>query len=242
MSFAVIGGTSLEGWGSGAVVGNAPPNRYGRPSALLRQIPGHTNAVFLNRHGARHEYLPHEINYRANLWALKELGVTHAIAVFAVGGIESGFSVGDFVVPDQLIDYTYGREMTFRLPGDRAHIDFTYPFDRDLSANLIATASRLGIDIVEGGVYAATQGPRLETAAEVTRLARDGCTLVGMTAAPEAPLAREADIAYAPLCVVVNPAAGVVDGQISHDEMGAAVERTQAPLKALLGSVIESEG
>ena len=240
MSYAVIGGTSLEDWGGGAIVGAPPPNRFGRSSALLREIPGHRQGVFLNRHGSRHEYLPHEINYRANLWALRDHGVTDVLAVFAVGGIEAGFGVGDYVVPDQMIDYTFGRETTFRL-AHNTHIDFTYPFDAALSDALIGAAAKLDIPISQGGVYACTQGPRLETAAEVRRLARDGCTLVGMTASPEAALAREVGIRYAPLCVVVNPAAGVVDGQISHDEMAAAVKRTQAPLKSLLGAVIDTE-
>jgi 5'-methylthioinosine phosphorylase len=188
-----------------------------------------------------HRIAPHEINYRANLWALKEVGVTEIVAVAAVGGIDPNLKAGDLVVPDQLIDYTYGRNHTFFQGPDQpvTHIDFTHPYTQSIRNTLINASRSVGHPAVDHGTYAACQGPRLETAAEIRRFAKDGCSIVGMTGMPEAALARELGIAYACLAVVVNPAAGVGDSAeaISLDEiakvMDGAMARVVEVLKAL---------
>ncbi len=163
--------------------------------------------VALYRHGAPRRFAPHAINYRANLWRLRALNVQQVVAVYTVGGIDSGLRPGDLVLPEQIIDYSWGRAQTFDESG-ATHVDFTRPFDAKLAAALAAAANRLAAPLVGGGVYGCTQGPRLETAAEIDRMGRDGCTLVGMTAMPEAALARELKLPLAALCVVINAAAG----------------------------------
>lgn len=173
--------------------------------------------VFLARHGQDHTFPPHRVNYRANIQALYELGVTRVVAVNAVGSCDPLIDVGDIVMPTQLIDYTSGREHTFfdQLEGFDDHIDFTDPFSEPLQNTLMASAAVAKVDIKVGGTYGVTQGPRLETAAEIARLIRDGCTLVGMTAMPEAALARERQLEYASICIVVNKAAGLATETIS---------------------------
>jgi 5'-methylthioinosine phosphorylase len=188
---------------------------FGEPSGALTfgRLPadsGWQEVVFLPRHGYGHTIPPHDINYRANLWALNEVGARAVFAVASVGGIRDDLLPGSLVLPDQIIDYTHGRLSTFfdsaELPV--THIDFTLPYDCTLRAALLDGARRAGIGLVDGGVYACTPGPRLETAAEIERLARDGAHMVGMTGMPEAALARELDLPYAALAVVVNAAAG----------------------------------
>lgn len=184
---------------------------YGTPSAPLQQGQLRRRAVaFLPRHGERHQLPPHRINYRANLWALREAGVSQIVAVATVGGIGAAFAPGMLVLPDQIIDYSWGRASTFFDGEDGVvkHIDFTQPYDATLRARLLEAAQTAGETVHAGGVYAVTQGPRLESAAEIQRLARDGADLVGMTGMPEAALARELDLPYATLALVVNAAAG----------------------------------
>lgn len=187
---------------------------YGEPSspATFGRLAG-TEIVFLARHGNGHTLSPHEINYRANLWAIKELGAKEVIAVNSVGGIGPEARPGCLIVPDQIIDYTSGRAHTFFEGADApvVHVDFTWPFSEAVRTELIRSAHLSNIDLVDGGVYAATNGPRLESAAEIRRLERDGATLVGMTGMPEAILAREAGLPYAMLAVVANWAAGKAD-------------------------------
>lgn len=220
----IIGGTGLDQLD---LIENrkehAPRTPWGTPSAgLVTGTIEDTPIAFLPRHGHDHSVAPHEINYRANLRALADTGVDRIIAVAAVGGIvteEPG--PGGIVIPDQLIDYTWGRPSTF-FEGEGAdveHIDFTWPYSRSVRQALLDAARKADIPATDGGCYAATQGPRLETAAEVRRLERDGCTIVGMTGMPEAALARELDIPYACLAVVVNPAAGKTDKEISLEEI-----------------------
>jgi len=196
---------------------------WGRPSAALVQgRVGRQSFVFLARHGRDHTIAPHEINYRANLWALRESGVEAVLAVGAVGGIVEPPEPGGLAVPDQLIDYTYGRDGTF-FEGEGArveHIDFTRPYSPRMRERILVAGQSAGIRLVDGGCYAATQGPRLETAAEIRRLERDGCTLVGMTGMPEAALARELGLPYACCAVIVNRAAGKGGDSISMDEIG----------------------
>lgn len=207
----IIGGSSLNRLATLDLTRRvAVSTPYGVPSAAL--LHGYLNrhaVVFLARHGEDHHLPPHRINYRANLWALREQGASPIVAVATVGGIEA-FAPGALVLPDQIIDYTWGRAVTFFDGDDRGvrHIDFTQPYDAVLRARLLRAARTCGEPLHDGGVYAVTQGPRLETAAEIRRLARDGAGLVGMTGMPEAALARELNLPYATLALVVNAAAG----------------------------------
>lgn len=212
---------------------------FGDPSCPLSfGTLGDFDVVFLARHGAGHRIAPHEINYPANLWALKEVGVTEIIAVASVGGIDPNLKAGGLVVPDQLIDYTYGRNHTFFQGPDQpvTHIDFTHPYTQSIRSTLIKASQAVGHGAVDHGTYAASQGPRLETAAEIKRFARDGCSIVGMTGMPEAALARELGIAYACLAVVVNPAAGVGDSaeEISLDEIAKVMDGAMAKVVEVL--------
>ena len=184
---------------------------YGEPSGpIVHGRMRGREVLFLPRHGHGHTIAPHEVNYRANIWALREQGATRVVAVASVGGIRADLGPGVLALPDQIIDYTYGRRMTFyeRSGEPVRHVDFTHPYCETLRVALREAAGRAGEALVEGGVYAATQGPRLETAAEIERLARDGADMVGMTGMPEAALARELDLCYAAIAVVANHAAG----------------------------------
>lgn len=185
---------------------------YGEPSAPLKHgCLQDGPVIFLPRHGDDHAIAPHRINYRANLWALQAAGVRHVVAVCSVGGIAGSLPAGTLVVPDQIIDYTHGREATYfdGIGQPLHHIDFTMPFCDELRTRLLEAGRSIGLDVRDGGTYAATQGPRLETAAEIRRMARDGADVVGMTGMPEAALARELGLCYAMIAVVVNPAAGL---------------------------------
>jgi 5'-methylthioadenosine phosphorylase len=201
---------------------------FGEPSgALTFGRIGCQDVVFLARHGYGHTIPPHRVNYRANLWALgREAGAEGIISVASVGGIRANLAPGTLVIPHQIIDYTWGRQVTFHESNgsEVVHIDFTEPYDGPLRQRLLAAALKAGEAIVEDGVYAATQGPRLETAAEINRLERDGADMVGMTGMPEASLARELDVPYAALCVVANWAAG--RGGNSHAISFAEIEET----------------
>ncbi len=182
---------------------------FGEPSATIWQarLDG-TPILTLARHGEGVRIAPHAINYRANLHALAAAGARWIIAIHTVGGIRTDLQPGDLLVPDQLIDYTHGRMQTFSPDSQARHIEFSEPFTNDLARQLVDAASATGLTVHHGGVYGCTQGPRLETAAEIDRLERDGCCVVGMTAMPEASLARELGLPYVSLCLVVNPAAG----------------------------------
>lgn len=215
---AIIGGTgltSLEGLEiTHREVVHTP---YGEPSGpLVHGVLGGKEVIFLPRHGAGHTIPPHRVNYRANIWALKQLEVKHVVAVAAVGGISDDAGPGRVIIPDQIIDYTYSRVNTF-FENDLSHvthIDFTNPYSDMMRKKLIAVAAEIGLEISDTGTYGATQGPRLESAAEIERMARDGCTLVGMTGMPEACLARELELEYASCSVVANWAAGRGDGGV----------------------------
>lgn len=193
---------------------------FGEPSAPLTYgLFDGQEVAFLPRHGAGHRLPPHRINYRANIWALKTIGARHVVGMAAVGGISMGPQI--ICVPDQIIDYTYGREHTFFDGEDAAvtHIDVTEPYCAKLRDRLLNAGRTAGLDPVDGGTYGVTQGPRLETAAEIRRFENDGCDLVGMTAMPEAALAREAGLCYATCAVVVNWAAGKSPGPITMEEI-----------------------
>ena len=195
---------------------------YGDPSAaLVHATLADQPLVLLQRHGTQQQIPPHKINYRANLWALKEVGVQQVIGIATVGGIHPNLGPGSLCIADQLIDYTSGREHTYAttLNGSVGHIEFGEPFCARLRASLITAAQQSDIACTAQGVYGATQGPRLETAAEIRRMQRDGCDLVGMTGMPEASLAREAGLRYANLSLVVNWAAGLESQPIDFSQV-----------------------
>lgn len=212
---------------------------YGEPSGALvfGSVCGQP-VVFLPRHGYGHTLAPHEINYRANIWALHARGVSGIIAVAAVGGIRSDLQPGDLVVPHQIIDYTWGRRSTYFEEDGKpvVHIDFTDPFDEGLRQKILSAASAAKVKVAAGAVYACTQGPRLETAAEIVRIERDGGDVVGMTGMPEAALARELGLPYAAINVIANHAAGRADSQhgISFDGMLEILEQSMGQVRTIL--------
>ena len=197
---------------------------------------GGREVAFLHRHGTPSRIPPHRINYRANVSALRAAGCGRIVAVAAVGGIRADLVPGTLVIPDQVIDYTWGREHTFfeRDLDAPVHIDFSTPYDEALAAALARAADAAGLRVRAGGTYACTQGPRLESAAEVDRLERDGCDVVGMTGMPEAALAREAGIAYAHLAVVVNAAAGRAPGPIRMDAIAAVLKTGMSAVRRIV--------
>jgi len=211
----IIGGTGLERLEQIEVLDTERVSTpFGDPSAACCYGRlGSGAAWFLNRHGRGHGILPHEVNYRANLWAMAHLGVTHVVAINSVGSMAPDMPPAALIVPDQIVDYTWGRAHTIfdGARGIASHIEFAEPFSVDVRRMIIAAADAGGLDARDGGVYGATQGPRLETRAEIERMARDGCHLVGMTGMPEAALARELGLEYASCAVVINWAAGCGD-------------------------------
>ena len=235
---AFIGGTGLTRMDNLRIIDrHAISTRFGEPSAPVveGELDGQ-KVLFLARHGDPHVLLPHQVNYRANLVALKEAGATAIVAVNAVGGITAQAPTGALVLPDQIIDYTWGREMTlFDAPAEPlVHVDFSWPFDNRLRNALKEQLGASELNWNDGGCYAATQGPRLETAAEITRLERDGCDIVGMTGMPEAVLARELEIPYAMLSLVVNPAAGKSSHEITMAEIEVVIHDGMASVCKLL--------
>jgi len=236
MMLAVIGGSGLSKLASLEVTQRkAVRTPYGEPSGALTfgRVRG-KDLVFLARHGYGHTVAPHEVNYRANLWALKEQQVDGVVSVASVGGIRGDLGPGRLLVPHQIIDYTWGRHATyFEGAGTPVtHIDFTEPYTQALRQRILAAARDCGESIVDGGVYAATQGPRLESAAEINRLERDGADVVGMTGMPEAALARELGLDYAAIAVSANYAAGRSDSA-----QAIALERIEAVLAEAMGRV-----
>jgi 5'-methylthioadenosine phosphorylase len=239
---AIIGGTGLTRLSTLQVAHReVVRTAYGDPSSalLFGQIAGH-DAVFLARHGHGHTIPPHRVNYRANLAALQERGATAVVAVGSVGGIAEN-RPGDLVLPHSLIDYTSGRTSTYFDGGDQqvVHVDFTHPYAPSLRRCCLDAARAAGIALQDGGIYAAVNGPRLETAAEIDRLERDGATLVGMTGMPEAVLARELDLPYVAICVVVNHAAGRGDSaqKIQLEGITSVLETAMDKVRTLLDHV-----
>lgn len=242
---AIIGGSGLSKLGIMEVtqrrVARTP---YGEPSGALTlgRIRGR-DVVFLARHGYGHTIAPHEVNYRANLWALKDAGAHYVVSVASVGGIRNDTWPGQLLLPHQVIDYTWGRSSTFfegvGVPVN--HIDFTEPYSRELRRQLLAAAQGCGETLVDGAVYAATQGPRLETAAEIERLERDGADLVGMTGMPEASLAREISLEYATIAVVANYAAGRGDSQraVPLDKIGEVLDEAMGRVRRIIEKLCE---
>lgn len=218
---------------------------YGLPSSsfTVGRIRECEEVVFLARHGQGHTLAPHLINYRANLWALRQLGVTQVVAVATVGAIADDLAPGMLVLPDQIIDYTWGRASTYLDSTERpvVHVDMTQPYSEELRTRLRQAATANAVAVRDGGTYGCTQGPRLETAAEIRRLRGDGCDMVGMTAMPEAALARELGLSYAALCVVSNYAAGCGDSQERIDFVGVrpAVDAAMRQVQAVLSTQCE---
>lgn len=236
---AIIGGSGLYSLGENFSLEEQVPRRtpYGDTSADVLQgrwqsIP----IVFLPRHGPGHRVPPHLVNYRANIWALKQVGVSRIISVNAVGGITGEMKPGTLVVPDQLIDYSSGRKQTFFDDDDVqvVHVDFSWPYSAELRGVLTEVGLQKGQPLVVSGTYGSTNGPRLETAAEINRMRNDGCHVVGMTGMPEAALAREQEIEYACLALVVNWAAGVEDEPISMQDIMVNMEQGMQQVKSLL--------
>jgi len=213
-----------------------------QPVQVFRGTLGGVQAAFIPRHGKGHKIPPHRVNYRANLWALHKSDVRAVIGVNAVGGIHSRTGPGALAVPRQIIDYSWGREHTFFADGRDSvtHIDFTEPYDESLRQLLLRSAGDL--PVWDDGVYACTQGPRLESAAEVRRLQRDGCDMIGMTGMPEAALARELGMRYACLAISVNWAAGLTEEPISMEAIGAVLDSGMASVLAVLTRAIASYG
>jgi 5'-methylthioinosine phosphorylase len=240
-SVAVIGGTGMNQW-PGLVVQKKLQidTPFGAPSAplLLGKVYG-IKAVFLARHGEGHKIPPHAINYRANLWALKQAGVRSVVAIAAVGAIAPWLPPGAVAVPMDLIDYTYGREHTYSdgVNAELSHVEFTEPYSARVRRELLHGALAGRVEIAEGGVMGVTQGPRLESTAEIKRLKRDGCDMVGMTGMPEAGLARELGLDYGCLAVSVNWAAGLGSGDIHgeiHQWIETGMEKVQRVLEQAL--------
>lgn len=216
--------------------------QFKTPSTAFGSAPGPLwigeiagqDLVVVPRHGVPHRLAPHQVNYRALIETLCLLGVRDVLASHTVGGIDPSLTPGAYAVPEQLIDYTYGREHTFYGDAPVDHVEFGEPFTPRLREALLAGAAELAIEVANTGTYGCTQGPRFETAAEIRRMAQDGATLVGMTAMPEAALAAERGLNYASLCLVVNPAAGVVAEPIAVDEVRAIAHAAAPDLERLL--------
>jgi 5'-methylthioinosine phosphorylase len=239
---AIIGGTGLTRLSTLNITRREVMHTpYGEPSGLFThgELDG-VPVVFLARHGHTHNIPPHMVNYRANIWALKNMGIEHIIAVAAVGGINKAMYPGRICIPDQIIDYTYGREHTFfdKDLTEVTHIDFTNPYDEKMRRILINAAGRSGIDTMNVGIYGAMQGPRLETAAEINRLERDGCDMVGMTGMPEAALARELELSYVCCAISANWAAGRSENEITMEEIEKTLSSGMKKVAALLQSTV----
>lgn len=243
----IIGGTGLTQLANLEIthrkVARTP---FGEPSGALTF--GHMceqEVIFLARHGYGHNIPPHEVNYRANLWALKEHGVDRVVSVATVGCIHPELIPGMLVIPDQIIDYTHGRAATYFVDREKpvVHLDFTFPYCEAMRAALLRAAANCGIALRDGGVYGAAQGPRLETAAEINRMERDGVDMVGMTGMPEAYLARELELCYATVGAVVNYAAGrglSVDG-IQMEEIQSVLGEVMLQARRLLEQLVTND-
>lgn len=239
----IIGGTGLTQLDNLKItrrqIARTPYGEASQP-LIFGEVAG-VEVVFLARHGGGHTIPPHAVNYRANIWALHSVGVTNLLAIATVGGISHDLSAGDIVLPHQILDYTHGRKNTYHdgieLPVK--HIDFTEPYSANLRQICLKAASQIQQQLIDGGVYACVQGPRLETAAEINRLERDGATLVGMTGMPEAALARELSIDYSALCPIANQAAGrgsSVNG-IQYEDVMAGLDLTMQKVRILIEEI-----
>lgn len=242
-TLGLIGGSGFDHWGE-PVERRSIETPFGMPSDAFEAYDiGSTRLWFLPRHGADHHIAPHRVNYRANLFGFATLAVEAVLTVNAVGSLDVNLPGGSLVLPNQLIDYTHGRESSFHdgVAGDLEHVEFAEPFSHRWRAHLLRAAEASGIAVRDGGCIAVTQGPRLETAAEIRRLARDGSDLVGMTSMPEAVLARELGLPYATLAVVANLAAGLEENPITLEDiertLAGSMERVRALIDQLLNTL-----
>jgi 5'-methylthioinosine phosphorylase len=239
---AIIGGTGLTSINDLEITGREMMTTpFGEPSGPLvhGELYGH-EVMFLPRHGSGHTIPPHKVNYRANIWALREAGAKSVIAVNAVGAIQSDMQPASLVIPDQIVDYTWSRTNTFFEEGlsKVVHIDFTDPYCEDMRSKIIAAAEKINLSLFAGATYAAMQGPRLETAAEINKLERDACHIVGMTGMPETALARELELCYACIAVVANMAAGRGDGEITMSEIERHLASGMENVKKLIRQTV----
>ncbi len=236
VTLALVGGTGLTELDENvkSIFVDTP---YGEPSAPIREVQsGPVRLLFLPRHGKPHRFPPHCVNYQANMWALREVGADHVLAVSAVGGVCEPYGPATLAVPDQLIDYTWGRNHTFcdSEHVELEHVDFTRPYEGSLRRTLLKAARDASIDVVEGGCIGVFQGPRLESSAEVEKARRDGCHMAGMTSLPEAGLARELGLDYAGLAVVSNWGAGVTGEPLSEDAIAETLKEPMMRVRALV--------
>ena len=235
---AIIGGTGLESINGLSIIEKKNVETpYGPTSSafVYGELDG-CEIVFLSRHGTDHTISPHKVNYRANIWGLHSIGITNIIAVASVGGINSNTPPKKIVIPDQIIDYTYSRKQTFF--EDRSnhvtHIDFSQPYCNEMRQILLQAARVLDFDVCIGGTYGAAQGPRLETAAEINRMEKDGCDIVGMTGMPEAALAKELELCYATCALSVNWAAGRDNMEITMSNIKQSAKEGMVSVNKLL--------
>lgn len=243
LDLAVIGGTGLYRFpGLENIEKRTVDTPFGATSAeIMLGDFRDKHVAFLARHGENHTIAPHRVNYRANLWALHQLGAHRVIGINAVGGIRVDMGPRVIVLPDQIVDYTHGRFTSFcDVEGAEVkHIDFSEPYSLSLRQALVLAASNADISVVPDGVYGATQGPRLETRAEIARMRIDGCDVVGMTGMPEAALARELELDYACIALVVNWAGGCGDqAEITLSEIFANLEVATAQLPSLIAALL----
>ena len=242
---AIIGGSGLTQLANLAITHRQIVRTpYGEPSGpLMFGRMASSEVAFLARHGYGHTLAPHEINYRANLWALQAVGATTVISVCTVGGIAQHLGAGTLVVPDQIIDYTWGRPSTYFEGAEQpvTHIDFTHPFCEETRAMALAAAREVKVELHDGGTYAAVQGPRLETRAEIDRFERDGATMVGMTGMPEAALARELQVSYAQIAVCVNAAAGRAESRdrVALDDIARIIDTSMEKVRLVVAKIVE---
>lgn len=239
-TLGLIGGTGLtelqETFDSLAI-----ESPYGPPSAPIRVVATDPlRLLFLPRHGSPHRFPPHRVNYRANLWALREAGAKRVLAVYAVGGLHEPYAPGALAAPDQLIDYSWGRGHTY-CDSEHApleHVDFTSPYEGALRRALLVAARDASVELVDGGCIGVFQGPRLESAAEIERARRDGCDMAGMTALPEAGLARELGLDYAGIAVVSNWGAGVSDERLSEEDIAETLREPMSRVRRLVAALV----
>jgi 5'-methylthioadenosine phosphorylase len=239
----VIGGSGLYDIPGLEITDSAKlSSPYGEPSDVYRigRLSG-KEVAFLPRHGSMHHIQPHKINYRANIWGFRELGVKKIISVGASGGISGRMKPGLITLPDQIIDMTSGRPSTFYDEEEVIHVDFTEPFCRDLRNYLIRAAEQSKVGVGESGLYVCVNGPRLETAAEIKTFSLWGADMVGMTAMPEASLARELEICFAGISVITNYAAGITNRRLTTTEVVETMQAASEEIKLLLKTLISTD-
>lgn len=233
---AIIGGSGVY---NPYMLERAREVRVETPYGMITPLVGEYNGeevAFLPRHGADHSVPPHRVNYRANIWGLRSLGVDRIIATTAVGSMNPQMVPGDCVIIDQFIDFTKDRPHTFYEGGEFGvvHVDYTEPYCPEVRKILLEAAESLGMKAHDRGTYVCTEGPRFETPAEIRMFAMLGGDLVGMTNVPEVVLAREVGICYATISMVTNFAAGISSGPLTHEEVLTIMKENTENLRRML--------